>query len=139
MATNLSNAKGQKLPAFLGRVSRPLSACNPCDLRRLVEPRTAPATICQSLSKNKRTGLAQRVATIRATIARPRKAPAAPIVLAMCDSCDAAEQMAEPATIQAVTDAVTRSGFHPARPAIKLHGQVTRCAPDTDPTRSAPR
>jgi Fur family zinc uptake transcriptional regulator len=139
METSPLNARDTAVHACLCAASRPLSAYDLLDGRRAVEPRIAPTAIYRSLSKLERAGLVQRVATLNAWIARPAKLPHAPSVLAICDSCGAVEQVAEPSAIQAVTDAVTRSGFHPNRPVIEVHGHCTRCEPETDPIRSAPR
>ncbi len=139
MAANLINARDMALHACLCAASRPLSAYDLLDARRAAEPRIAPTAIYRSLTKLEKAGLVQRVATLNAWIARPPKLPAEPSVLAICDSCGAVEQVAEAGVIQAVTDAVTRSGFHPNRPVIEVHGHCTRCESETDPIRSAPR
>lgn len=137
METTLLNARDAALHACVNGASRPLSAYDLLDWRRREEPRIAPTAIYRSLSKLEKAGLVQRVATLNAWIARPSRQPAGSSVLAICDTCGAVEQMAEADAIQAVTDAVSRSGFHPNRPVIEVHGHCTRCDPDTDPTRSA--
>lgn len=114
-----------------------MSAYDLLDARRGAEHRIAPTAIYRSLFKLEKAGLVQRVATLNAWIARLPRQPAASSVLAICDSCGAAEQVAEEGAIQAVTDAVARSGFHPNRPVIEVHGHCTRCEPDTNLTRSA--
>jgi len=136
METSLLNARDTAIHARLCAASRPLSAYELLDGRREAEPRIAPTAIYRSLSKLERAGLVQRVATLNAWIARPARQPAEPSVLAICDSCGAVEQVAEAGAIQAVTDAVIRSGFHPNRPVIEVHGHCTRCEPD--PARSPP-
>ena len=139
METSLLNARDTALHACLCAASRPLSAYDLLDERRAVEPRIAPTAVYRSLSKLEKAGLVQRVTTLNAWIARPSRQPAESSVLAICDSCGAVEQVTEPSAIQAVTDAVTRSGFHPNRPVIEVHGHCIRCEPDNDPNRSTPR
>lgn len=136
MATNQIKARDIALHACLRGASRPLSAYDLLNARREEEPRIAPTAVYRSLSKLEKAGLVQRVATLNAWIAGPTRQPAESSVLAICDSCGVVEQVAEAGAIQAVTDAVARSGFHPNRPVIEVHGHCTRCEPDTDLTRS---
>lgn len=135
---DLLSEREQAILACLRRSGRPLSAYDLLDLRRDAEPRLAPNAIYRALARLDRAGLVRRVASLNAWIARPPGPPQATGVLAICDSCGAVEQLAEAAAIQAVTDAVARSGFHPDRPVIEVHGHCTRCEPAADPTRSAP-
>lgn len=113
----------------LAHANGPLSAYDILDRLR-GDGLKAPLQVYRALEKLTERGLAHRLESLNAFVccADAHCHATGSLAFAICDRCGRVEEFAEPAITAQLAEWSGRTGFHPARMTIELHGQCKTCA-----------
>ena len=91
-------------------------------------PKLAPPTIYRALAALTKTQRVHRIESLNAYVVCRCGQHDTPGVMTICSDCGAVEEALAPALVERVLSSAEKTGFHPQRPVIELHGFCAHCA-----------